>query len=117
MKLHRSLLIQELKERFPEIAGELNAQEGLLSFEVEVFSRYAQRQIDLGDDREVAACFEIAQRFFLHGNTRMKDAIDTCFVELLTFQDSQKTDRRWAWDCFPEVLKELHRRFHGQFGR
>lgn len=113
--MHRSVLIKELKERFPEIACELNAQEGLLSFEVEVFSRYTQRQIDLGAQREATACFEVAQRFYLRGNAKMKDAIDVCFVEPLNFKDSKKTSRYWAWNCFPEVLKELHTRFHSQF--
>lgn len=115
--MHRSPLLKELKERFPEIVPDLNAQDGLLSFELEVFSRYTQRQIDFGDRGQVEACFELAQRSYLAGNAKMKDAIDTCFVETLNFADSKKTARRWAWDCFPEVLKELHIRFHSQFGK
>lgn len=112
--MHRSQLIKELKERFPEIAQDLNAERGLLAFELEVFWRYTQSCIDRADRRSVEACFDIARKYYVNGNARMRDAIDTCFVELLDFRDSKKTARAWAWDCLPDVLKELHTRFHSR---
>ncbi len=115
MAMHRSLLIKELKKAFPDITGDLNAEEGLLTFEVEVFSRYAQKCIDRVDRLQVEACFEIARRYYVDGNPKMKDAIDVCFVEPLDFKNSKKTKRSWAWDLFPAVLKELHTQFHSQF--
>ncbi len=112
--MHRSELIKELKDCFPEITKDLNAEEGLLAFEVEVFLRYTQNCIDRADRRSVEACFEIARKYYVNGNARMRDAIDTCFVESLNFRDSRKISRDWAWDCFPDVLKELYTRFHSR---
>ena len=113
--MHRSQLIKELKERFPGIAKDLNAERGLLAFELEVFWRHTQNCIDRADRPGAETCFEIARKYYVNGNAGMRDAIDTCFVELLDFRDSKKTSRAWAWECFPDVLKELHTRFHGRF--
>ncbi len=116
MAMHRSLLIKELKETFPELTGDLNAAEGLLTFEVEVFARSAQKCIDRADRSQVEACFEIARRYYVDGNPKMRDAIDVCFVEPLDFMKSKKAERSCAWDLFPAVLKELHTQFHGTLG-
>ena len=55
--MHRSVFIKELKERLPEIADELNAQDGLLSFEVEVFSHDAHDRIVEADRKGVSSLF------------------------------------------------------------
>lgn len=96
-KLHRNQLIAELKNDFPELTEALNAEAGLLSFELSVFCRFTMAKIGEGDRESVAKCY----------------AIDTCYVEELEFPAPKKKDRTWAWDILPEQLKVLFLNFHG----
>ena len=113
--LHRSQLIAELKEAFPELKDDINAEMGQLVFEVEAFRRYTQAKIDSGDIEAVGQCFSIARKYYLHGNRQVRDVIDICFVEDLIFQNSKKTDRDWAWQVLPAELQEAYTRFHDAF--
>lgn len=110
--LDRSALLKELKSAFPELKDEINAEQGLLAFELEVFYRFTQKMINAGDEKTVLACFTLAEKYYLSGNFKIKDAIDTCYVENLDFSNTKRCDRRWAWAKFPEALKKLHNDFH-----
>ncbi len=44
MKLDRSQFLKEVKEEFPELAKVLNAEEGLFTFEMDVFSSFTQKR-------------------------------------------------------------------------
>ena len=107
----RSLLLRDLKAAFPQITSELNAERGQLHFEVEVFRRLAQRAIFDGDRDLAAQCFSLAAVYLSEGNSAVRNAIDVSFVEPMEF-GSPPNERRWAWDAFPEVLKNAYVAFH-----
>ena len=113
-KLHRSQLLAEIKENFPELANELNAEAGLLTFELGVFCQFTMRMIAQGDRDSVAKCYAIAEKYFKGGNAKLRDAIDTCYVEDLEFRHLKRKDSNyWAWEMLPEELQALYRDFHG----
>lgn len=112
--IDRSALLRDIKTAFPEIRNDINGEMGLLHMEVGVFCRYAQDCIDKGDEKAVRACFRIAESAYKGGNSSVKNAIDVSFVEALAFRDSEKSNRKWAWELFPERLKRLYLDFHGK---
>jgi len=98
---------------FPAITSQLNAERGLLHYEVDVFRRFAQRAI-FGGERDVAAqCFSIAATYFSEGNSAVQNAIDVSFVEPMEF-GSPPNERRWAWEAMPEILRNAYVAFHGK---
>lgn len=110
--MHRSEFLKVLKEAFPSLIDDLNRQEGLLHFEVKVFRDFTQRAIFDGDLELFSLCISIAERAYVQGNSKLKNAIDVSFVEELEFGDN--TDKyQWAWDALPSVLKDLYINFHG----
>lgn len=111
-RLHRSEWLAEVKSAFPELRSNLNAEEGLLAFEMGVFAAFTQKKIAQKDRDAVARCFAIALKYYDRGNARLRDAIDTCYVEDLDFQVSKRSDPTWAWDLLPQTLKALYLAFH-----
>ncbi len=107
----RSQLLRDLKAAFPQITTKLNAEQGQLHFEVDVFQRFAQRAIDDGDRDLVVRCFALADMYLTQGNAAVRDAIDVSFVEPLDF-GSRARERGWAWDAMPEALKQAYVAFH-----
>jgi hypothetical protein len=107
----RSQLLGDLKDAFPQIRDDLNAQHGELVFEVEVFRKLAQRAVFDGDRDLAAQCFSLAATYLAEGNANVRNIIDTCFVEPMEF-GSPPNERRWAWEAFPETLKTAYVVFH-----
>lgn len=116
MKLDRSQLLKEIKEAFPEIRSEINSEEGLLHLEVGVFYQFTQKIINEGEREKVAKSFEIANRYYLGGNSKVQNAIGVSYVEGLEFKNTKKNIREWAWEIFPERLKTEYMEFHGRAG-
>ncbi|WP_157604979.1 hypothetical protein [Rhizobacter sp. Root16D2] len=110
-KRDRSQLLRELKAAFPEITSQLNAEQGLLHFEVDVFRRFAQRAIFDGERDTAVQCFSLAATYLTEGNSAVRDAIDVSFIEPMEF-GSPPNERRWAWEALPEVLKNAYVAFH-----
>lgn len=111
-KLHRSQLLAELKEIFPDLTEALNAESGLLSFELNVFCRFTMAKIKQDDHEAVATCYAIALKYYQNSSAKMRDAIDTCYVEDLEFPSHNKREQTWAWEILPTQLKELYDSFH-----
>jgi len=63
MNLDRSKLLKEVKEAFSAIRAEINAQQGLLHFEVGVFYMHTQKLINNGEREKVTKSFKIADKF------------------------------------------------------
>ena len=61
--VHRSVLLKELKEEFPELRERLNQCEGLLHVEVSEFRAFTQESIDSRNRRGVERCFSLAASF------------------------------------------------------
>ena len=111
--LHRNELISEIKREFPELKDELNAQDGLISLELYVFRQFTMRMIGRGERETVSRCYQIMENHYVGGDDKLRDAIDTCYVEDLEFPNPKKKDRSWAWDILPDRLKKLYTDFHG----
>jgi hypothetical protein len=98
--LHRSIFLKELKDTFPDLRADINAQHGLLHLEMGVFADFAQRAITLGDAKDVASCFKLAEKYYRDGNDHLKNAIGVSFVEHLDLRNAQ-----WAWELLGPILK------------
>jgi len=112
----RSSLIRELKKEFPELTPKLNAEQGLLHFEVGAFYLFTQSFINVGDKDKVSRCFAIADRYLLNGDAKVRNAIATSYAECFEFEDTETSNRQWAWSIFPESLKSEYRIVRGEFG-
>ena len=97
--LDRSIFLKEVKGTFPDLRDEINSQYGLLHLDVHVLADFVQRAIALGNAKDVALCFGLAEKYYRDGNDRMKNAIAVSFIEHLPLHDAQ-----WAWDMMAPIL-------------
>ena len=110
--MHRSEFLKLFKQEFPELTNDVNAEQGLLHFEVGVLKKYDQRAIYDGDREKFLKCVQLAEAVYRKGNAALKDAIDVSFVEELEFTPSPKSNYAWAWEIMPNTLKSLYVAFH-----
>ncbi|MCP4975687.1 MAG: hypothetical protein GY931_05955 [Maribacter sp.] len=116
MKLERSQFLKEVKELFPELISKINLEGGLSTFEMDAFCAFTQKNINAGEKETVIMCFQIVEKYYKESNSKFKDVISTCFVECLDFKNTKKNIREWAWELFPQLLKEDYINFHGKSG-
>jgi hypothetical protein len=98
--LHRSIFLKELKDVFPDLKAEINAQCGLLHLEMHVFADFVQRAINIGNTKDVASCFRLAEKYYRDGTDQLQNAIGVSFVEHLDLRNAQ-----WAWELLGPILK------------
>lgn len=108
MKFYRSEFLKTLKAEFPALRDPINAEEGLLHFEMDVFRHFIQQAIGTRDEI-VAWAFELANKAYRNGNAKLRNVVDVSFVEPMDFNS-------WAWERLPETLRDLYFRFHGKTG-
>ena len=103
-----SELMIALRERFPEIVEDLDDDcwKGLLHLEVAVLSRVAQAAITEGNKESVRRCFDFADWAFRTGDEKVKNAICVSFLEHLTFVDTKKRQRSWAYSMLSKTLQQ-----------
>ena len=99
--LHRSVFLKELKDTFPDLRAEVNAQHGLLHLEMHVLADFARRAIAAGAKKDAVSCFKFVEKYCRDGNDELRNAVDVSFVEHLNLGDAQ-----WAWDLLGPVLKK-----------
>ena len=104
--LHRSLFLKELKDAFPVLRADIDAQHGLLHLEMHVFANFAQRAIAAGNKKDVASCFKLAEKYCMDGNDDLQNAIGVSFVEHLDLRNA-----RWAWELLGPTLKREYLQF------
>lgn len=104
---HRAEFLKEVKTAIPEIKLGLNKERGLLHMEMAVFHRYIQAKINSHDESAVRQAFEIAERYYLKGSKKLKNAIDVSLIEGLRFSDNKR-----AWELMPASLKKIYISFH-----
>jgi len=99
--MHRSDFLKLLKQDFPQLTKEINKQEGLLHYEMNVFHQFAQKLILDKDVDRIKKAFRLADICYANGNKALKNAIDVSFLEGLKLKN-----HNWAWEIFPESLKK-----------
>jgi hypothetical protein len=104
MSIDRSQFLKEVKEKYPEIRGDLNSQDGLITFEVSVFLDLIQKYINDGNREDFIEAIEVANHFYLEGNKSLKECICNGVCEDLLFEDSKKNKRSWALEFLPSSL-------------
>lgn len=112
--MDRSQFLAKVKAAFPEVADDLNAQGGLLHFEMDAFRYFTDRMISAGEKTIVAQIYSLVDEAYSNGDNKLKNAIDVSFVEPLDFSDTKKKSRGWAWEALPPRLQQLYVAFHGE---
>jgi hypothetical protein len=110
--MDRSAFLKELKATFPNLREAVNAQQGLICFELGEVRRFTQEAISRGERETVAQAFGLVARFYTQAKPKLQNMIDACFVEDLEFDKRHS----WAWELLPDILKSLYIAFHGKAG-
>ncbi len=104
-KLHRSDFLKEVKGNFPEIIENINKEEGLLSFELDIFVKFVQCQIDLNVTCKTKKAFTLLNNYYQNGNSALHELIRNAVCEDINFTDTKKIKRAWAYALVPAPLK------------
>jgi hypothetical protein len=110
-KAHRSEFLKEVKHKFPLIKENINQQEGLLSFEIDVFIKYIQTLINQNQSALASEAFILLNHFYLNGNRALHELIRNAVCEDLVFEDTISIERKWAYDLLSEPLKAERRKW------
>ena len=113
-KIHQSQFIHLVKERWPELTKDINAERDLLHFQVKHIRNLVQSFINSRYEQDLVEAFSFLEHVYLNGNSDVRNAIDVSIVEELEFADRGKLSRMWAWSYVPPKLKELYTAFHGK---
>lgn len=108
MPFTHAQLVAALNEQFPELRDEL-ADERLLHLEVACLARLTQAAISDGDRDLVKRSFKFADVAFRTGDDVVKNAISVSYLEHLTFTDTKKRRRSWAFDLMSPALQQDYR--------
>lgn len=110
MEMDSNSLMAALRQQFPELLDEFDDEcmKGLLHLEVAVLSRVAQDAISNHDKARVQQCFNFADEAFRGGDADVRNAVAVSFLEHLSFADTKKRERSWA---FPLLSRALQREF------
>jgi hypothetical protein len=103
--LHRSEFLKEVKNFFPEVTDKINQQDGLLSFEVDVFVKFVQNQIDSNSLEQTKSAFTLLDKYYQNGNKALHELIRNAVCENLNFSDTNNCKRSWAYSFLSEQLK------------
>jgi len=104
-KLNRSEFLKEVKRLFPEVCEGINKEEGLLSFEIDIFVKYVQSQIDSNIVDKTQLALSLLDKYYRNGNKSLHELIRNSVCEDLTFSDTSKRKRLWAYELLSEQLK------------
>lgn len=104
-QVNRKIFLTELKEQFPDLEPLLDAQEGMFEWEVSVFLRYVQEQIDSGDKLITKIFLERVDRYYRTGDQALREFIRNGICEDMRFEDSKKITRSWAQEYLSRALK------------
>lgn len=95
-----------LKERFPEIASQIDAtSEGLLHLEMAALSRATQRAIDAQDRETVKRHFGFVDEVFRDAAPDVINAVNVSFLENLRFE-GRKAGPTNARELLPPRLRQ-----------
>ncbi len=103
--LHRSEFLNEVKKFFPEVTDKFNQQDGLLSFEVDVFVQFTQNQIDSSSLEQTKLALILLDTYYQNGNKALHELIRNAVCEDLNFSDTNNTKRAWAYSFLSAQLK------------
>ena len=113
-KIHQSQFIHLVKERWPQLTEDINAEGDLLHIQVKHIRNLVQSFINSHYTQDLEDAFSFLEHAYQNGNGAVQNAIDVSIIEELEFADRGKLSRKWAWDYVPPKLKELYIAFHGR---
>ena len=107
MSVDSNGLMAALRQQFPELLEEFDDEcmKGLLHLEVAVLSRAAQDAISNHDNVRLQKCFDFADWAFRGGDADVRNAIAVSFLEHLSFKDTKKRSRSWAFSMLSQTLQ------------
>lgn len=95
----------EVKSFFPEVQEAINQEGGLLSFELSVFIKHIQKQIDANLVSKTELAFTLLDKYYKSGNKSLRELIRNAVCEDLNFSDTNKRKRLWAYELLSKQLK------------
>lgn len=104
--VHRIEFLQKVKDEFPQLASEINAQGGILSFELGVLIRFLQKNIDEGEREQTSIIYALLNQHFVNGNKDLRSLIGNAISEDVILENSNKRNRSWAVESLPKELRD-----------
>ena len=110
MALSEAKFCTQLHEEFPELRDELEDEcfQGL-HLQLSCLMRATQAAISGGDRKLLKRAFAFAHNSLRLGDPTVKNAIAVSFLEHLTFSDTKKRRRSWAFDMMTPLLQQEYR--------
>lgn len=94
-------------EIFPDLREEFQELDELFHLQMSRFSYRTEEEIKSRNEETVRKSYLLAEKCYLEGNDKMKDAVDTCYAESVVSSFSGEAII-WAWARFPETLRALY---------
>jgi len=100
----------QLHEEFPELHDDLEDEcfQGL-HLQISCLMRATQAAISESDREFLKRAFAFADNSLRLGDPSVKNAITVSFLEYLTFSDTKKRRRSWAFDMMTPLLQQEYR--------
>ncbi len=90
---------------FPQLAEEIEEDQGLLHLQIGTFSHLVQSFIDSGNSSEFSKACSLCIKLFSSADPDLENALNVSFLEHLNFVDG-KYNRSWAYEAMPQVMRQ-----------
>lgn len=104
--MDRSAFLSAIKRAFPELRADLNRQQGIMGFEVQVLRKAADRAIYDCDTQRLAVLAGLAEAGLVQGNRQVRAAVLAFFVDDLDVVGRHA----WALASLPPIVAAERRR-------
>ena len=117
-KMNGSQFFKELVEVFPELEEDINwYDEDLIHLRLEEFSRYTNKQISSGNEKQLIRCFDFIEKRLSRINLDLENAINVSFCETLLTENSDEVmagitklmypKLKWYYDEYKKYYEDL----------
>ena len=110
MALSEAEISAQLREVFPELREDLNDEcFQAIHLQLSCLMRATQAAISDADRKFLQRAFAFADNSCRLGDPTVKNAIAVSFLEHLSFPDTKKRRRSWAFDMMTPLLQQEYR--------
>ena len=100
--LDEKAFFKDVELFFPELTTEIMSWENLTKYKLEVFSRYTQCAMDVGDFAKAEKCFNLVAHHFEKSGKNFRHFISISYLKKVSFRASGNF---LVWEMLPKNLK------------